>query len=122
MRIYTASYGVVLTRLAFHHPHAAQKGMIRIHTIGDFKREGYTLTAYCLHQYGGIPCNHSATVDLDALEQRFGPDWSLYGDNRLTLMALLRCARCGEKNIQLQVSPGNTGLAAPQGLQAGAKG
>ena len=93
---------------------------IRINTIADFKREGYVITAYCVHQYGGIPCNHSAVVDLDVLEQRFGADWSLYGENRLTLMALLRCKRCGGRDIQLQVSPGNTGLAAPQGLQAGA--
>ena len=92
---------------------------IRINTISDFKREGYVLTAYCVHQYGGIPCNHSAEVDLDALEQRFGPDWSLYGPNRLTLMALLRCKRCGGRDIQLQVSPGATRATAPQGLQAG---
>jgi hypothetical protein len=92
---------------------------IRIHTIGDFKQQGYRITAYCLHQYGGIPCNHSAEVDLDVLEKRFGADWSLYGENRLTLMALLRCKSCGGRDIQLQVSPGNTGLAAPVGLQTG---
>lgn len=93
--------------------------MIRVHTIRQFREQGYTLAAFCLHQYGGIPCNHSATVDLDALEQRFGGDWSLYGDNRLTLIALLRCKSCGGRNIELQISPGNTGMAAPQGLQAG---
>ncbi|WP_173087406.1 hypothetical protein [Devosia sp. 1635] len=93
--------------------------MIRVHTIRQFREQGYTLAAFCLHQYGGIPCNHSAVVDLNLLEQRFGADWSLYGENRLVLMSFLRCKSCGGRDIQLQISPSNTGVAAPVGLQAG---
>jgi len=53
---------------------------------------------------GGIPCNHSAPVDLEVLERQLGGDWSLYQQDD-PLAGRLKCGRCGGKSIQIQIIP-----------------
>ena len=61
-------------------------------TLGDCKRYGYLLTAYC------NGCHHSKRFDIDALIEKLGPDHgALYKD----LAHKLRCSKCGAKKVQL---------------------
>ncbi|WP_247997038.1 hypothetical protein [Brucella tritici] len=64
-------------------------------TLGDFKRYGYLLTAYC------NGCHHSKQLDIDLMIEKLGPDHgALYKD----LAHKLRCSKCDAKKVQLLVS------------------
>lgn len=47
-------------------------------------------------------CGHGVELDIAKLIERFGPDYSYIGDDRLRNS--LRCARCGHKGGTLAVA------------------
>ena len=61
-------------------------------TLGDCKRYGFMLTAYC------NGCHHSKQLDIDALIEKLGPD---HGALKKDLAHKLRCSACGAKKVQL---------------------
>lgn len=60
----------------------------------------YRVTAYCHNS----ACGHRADIDFYKLRDRLGPDHGALHDD---LVPLLRCTRCGGKEVGLTVTPGS---------------
>jgi hypothetical protein len=75
-----------------------------IATIQSYLDGGYTITAF--HAAGSPnPCQHSSKLDLFALRDRLGPDYSI-PDNHDAFVSMLRCEACQRKGgMSLIVSP-----------------
>ena len=73
-------------------------------TIQSYIDTGHTITAY--HSVGQPnPCQHGAKLDLIALRDKLGPDYSI-PDNHASFVVMLRCAACGRRgNMSIIVSP-----------------
>lgn len=67
---------------------------IRIETLGDLVAHDYGLNATCER------CRHRAAVDMAALIAGLGAGFRYVGHD---LDRLLRCSRCGEKEVSVQV-------------------
>jgi hypothetical protein len=74
--------------------------MLRYETLGQLLDGGFTITAHCF----ALDCRHKAVLDLAGLAERLGRDFVAIGDPN-PLVKLLRCQRCGQKDIGLIVSP-----------------
>lgn len=74
---------------------------IRIDTLQKLRDGGYELSAHCTIDH---TCHHCATLDLDVLIARFGPDFD-FVDRRDELDAALRCGKCGRKGVGIRLSP-----------------
>ena len=69
-------------------------------TFGALIDANYGVHAYC------NACRHNAELNLTALADRFGRDHpSMRGD----LLKVLRCSKCGSKDLSLTYSPSSTG-------------
>lgn len=77
--------------------------MLRYETLGQLLDGRFIVTAHCFGQH----CRHKSVLDLAGLAERLGRDFVAIGDPN-PLVKLLRCQKCGEKDIGLIVSP-NTG-------------
>jgi hypothetical protein len=62
-------------------------------TYRDFIEASHMVTAHCC----ASSCQHNAELDLNALAARFGMDAEFRKD-------LLRCSRCGSRNVQVRIS------------------
>ncbi|WP_223479271.1 hypothetical protein [Oricola indica] len=63
-------------------------------TLGEAINMRFTVTAVC------SPCNHHQILDLESLQETFGPDM------RLRRVALrLRCSKCGRRDCGIIVQP-----------------
>jgi hypothetical protein len=82
-------------------------------SLGYFKAQGYSITAYCDELLpGGLPCGHSARLDLDALIATLGPDFRVV-EQRERFLASLKCARCNSRRVSIQLgSPAGYGRLA----------
>jgi hypothetical protein len=91
-----------------------------IATIQSYIDAGCRL--YASHEVVRAPsCSHSSELDLIALRDRLGGDFSI-PDNRAYLLSLLRCAKCGRKgDMSIMVVPGERRSGSSQGLAAGAR-
>ena len=72
--------------------------MIRTDTLGGLRDRGYSVSAHC------HTCRHSSPLDLAGLAERLGADFVCVGDPN-PLVPLLRCQRCGSKDLGLILSP-----------------
>lgn len=73
-------------------------------TIARHIMDGDEYTAYCDVWADGAPCAHSKTLDLKALGKRFGMDFKI---SHWSLVPLLRCTKCGSRQVSIRVSPGD---------------
>lgn len=73
-------------------------------TIQSYIDRNHTITAY--HDAGqSNPCQHGAKLDLIALRDKLGPDYSI-PDNHAAFVGMLRCAACGRRaNMSIVISP-----------------
>lgn len=71
-----------------------------INTLRALIRNDYSLTAHCNED----ACRHTSKLDLPKLADRLGLDFVAIGDPN-PLVARLRCAKCGKKNLSLILSP-----------------
>ena len=71
---------------------------------------GMEITAYCEDP----DCRHTQPVDLVRFRDRFGPDAPMM---RRDVLPRLRCSKCGGKNIDIKLSPGQT--LVPGGAHGG---
>lgn len=80
--------------------------MATVHwSLGYFKEHGHTVTAYC-EQHGQEPrCRHSAIVDIDKAIEKFGADFVI-PDAYAKFVGSLKCAKCGSKQISIQIGNG----------------
>lgn len=67
-------------------------------TIQQAIDDNDTISAVC-DAYG---CHHHRELDLKALRDRLGPDHGVMHDD---LTPLLRCSKCGSRNVSIRVSP-----------------
>lgn len=72
---------------------------MRISTLSDLKRHGMRLYAACEAPNVG----HGAYLDLDALIERFGPDYSYVDDGRIGRAC--RCQKCGHLGAMVLLMP-----------------
>lgn len=71
-------------------------------SLGYFREQGHTITAYC-EQHGPEPmCRHSAEIDLDKAIERFGPDF-IVAQGYARFIASLKCTNCGSRQISIQI-------------------
>ena len=73
--------------------------MLTPRTIADFKATGFALTVFCAD---GVHCHHGAPADLDALAERLGEGFDLYGPE---LRRRFRCTACGHRGATFIISP-----------------
>lgn len=66
--------------------------VVSVATLQDLIDGGYALTAY--HQRACPQCTHSAELDLLALRDKYGPDFSII-EHRDWFVSRMRCERCG---------------------------
>lgn len=64
----------------------------------------YELSAHCEATRDGVGCHHTATIDLDKLADRLGPD---HGTLAADLVGKLRCSKCGSKRVGIIIHPPN---------------
>jgi hypothetical protein len=74
--------------------------MIAIDTIGAHIANDFTVSAHCHAQ----ECRHWAELDLVALGEHLGMNFVTVGDPN-PLVKLLRCQKCGGKDLGLILSP-----------------
>lgn len=74
--------------------------MIRTDTLGGLLDRGYSVAAHC-HS-----CRHSSPLDLAGLVEQLGADFVAVG-NPNPLVRVLRCQKCGSKDLGLILSPPN---------------
>lgn len=90
-------------------------------SLGYLREHGHTITAYC-EQHGPEPmCRHYAPVDIDKAIERFGADF-LIPDSYARFVGSLRCAKCGSKQISIQIGSAanpNIGHTVPVWLMPG---
>ncbi|UVK57465.1 hypothetical protein DBIPINDM_008433 (plasmid) [Mesorhizobium sp. AR02] len=60
-------------------------------TLSEIKASGMGLMANC----AGPNCGHGKPLDMDMLIERFGTDYEMVGERRIS--ASLKCDRCGRK-------------------------
>ena len=74
--------------------------MISYDTIGSLIAGGFIVSAHC-HAYG---CCHNARLDLAGLAERLGADFVAIGKPN-PLVKLLRCQKCGGKDLGIILQP-----------------
>lgn len=74
--------------------------MISYDTIGSLIEGRFTVSAHCF-AHG---CGHSARLDLVDMSERLGAGFIAIGDPN-PLVKLLRCQKCGGKDLGLILSP-----------------
>lgn len=67
---------------------------VHIETVGDLKRHGYTLHAWCW------TCGTGRVADLDLVVARLGPDFP-----NKNLSGKLTCRTCGKREVSCSLSP-----------------
>lgn len=74
--------------------------MISYDTIGRLIEGRFSVSAHCFAQ----GCGHSARLDLVGLAERLGDDFVAVGDPN-PLVKLLRCQKCGGKDLGIILQP-----------------
>jgi hypothetical protein len=74
--------------------------MICYSRLGSLQAQGCSLVAFCESR----GCGHYATIDLDALLKRFGPDFNTVEGDAL-IRATLVCSKCGGRRLSVQLKP-----------------
>lgn len=68
-----------------------------LETIDDFRRHGHALLGHC----GNPLCGRCRALDLDALADRYGADYSIIGETRIR--AALVCSACGHRGGSITI-------------------
>jgi hypothetical protein len=74
--------------------------MISFDTLGRLIEGRFSISAHCF----ALGCGHSARLDLVELAERLGANFVAVGDPN-PLVKLLRCQRCGGKDLGIILQP-----------------